>query len=154
VIDIPLDNAGWAALIGDALTALPGFFPVGALAYITATSKAENPVRDAIAFFIHERVRTAGYAVAREWLKRRDLAVLDQGGAAAVQLEAKALYGFDVLSCRRRASFLTGMKFGHGKDVVSLRPAVADGQACFLLSLVTHPMAPIPSGLLQVIKYG
>ena len=80
-------------MIGDALTALLGCFPVGALAYITAMSKAENPVRDAIALFIHERIHTAGYAVAREWLNRRDLAVVDRGGAAAVQLEAKALYG-------------------------------------------------------------
>jgi len=70
-----------------------------------------------------------------------------------LRLEAKALYGFDVPQRPHPGGYLHGMKSGHGKDAASLHLAASHGHTCVLLSLVTHPMAVIPSQLMQVIKY-
>jgi len=135
------------------MEALPRCFPDGGLAYLTATSKVENPVRDAIAYFMHERVGSSGHKVAREYQSdatSRDLAVLDAKGAAVVELEAKAMYSFNVIN--RPDELLTGEEW-HGGDFKKLHAAIAREEACFLLSLVTHLMARVPDELLLIIKY-
>jgi hypothetical protein len=147
------DNDDWGTELMAALGAVPGQFPPGALAYLTATSKVEFPVRDAVASFLHTRHGERGLFVAREWRERRDLAVLDTAGNPVVQLEAKALYGFDVSNQRTRTAFLTGTRFGLAKDAASLAAPAASGQACFLLTILTHPMGEIPHVDYSVVKY-
>jgi hypothetical protein len=154
----PADVAEWTALLGTALDALPELSPGGALGYLAATGKVEIPVRDAAAIFLHRRVQDSGHMVAGEWPDllapgRRDLAILDQDGAAVPRLEVKALYRFDVPKRAHAGGYLHGMKSGHGKDAASLHLAASHGHTCFLLSPVTHPMAFIPLPLVQVIKY-
>lgn len=115
--------------------------------------QVEDPVRDAIAYFMHERVSTSGHKVAREYQSdatSRDLAVLDAKGAAVVELEAKAMYSFNVIN--RPDELLTGEEW-HGGDFKKLHAAIAREEACFLLSLVTHLMARVPDELLLIIKY-
>jgi hypothetical protein len=152
--DVPADHRGWAQLLARAIDSLPHCFPDGALAYLTATSKVEDPVRDAIAYFIHQHVSASGHKVGREYQidgSSRDLAVLDPDGAAVVELEAKAMYSFNVIN--RPDELLKGERW-HGGDASKLQAAMAArGDACFLLSLVTHLMTRVPEELLPVIKY-
>ena len=80
--EAPVDAARWTELLAQALDGLPRLFPDEALGYLAATAKAENPVRDAVAYFLHQRVGHNGYLVAREWPDplasgRRDLAIVD-----------------------------------------------------------------------------
>jgi hypothetical protein len=151
--DVPADHADWAQFLARAMDSLPQCFPDGALAYLTATSKVEGPVRNAIAYFIHQRVAEWGLRVAREYRidgTSRDITVLDRTNTATLELEAKAMYSFDVIDSRD--VFLKGEAW-HGGDAKKLQAAVARGEACFLLSLVTHLMAHVPDELLSVIKY-
>lgn len=138
----------WTALLAEALEYLPSRFLPGELAYLAATSKVENPIRDAVAFYLHERLRDLpGCMVAREY-RRRDLAVLVDG-LPVMELEAKALYGLNVLSAASNAEYLTRW---HGNDAKSLQQTPTTS-SCFLLSVVTHPMCQIGPGLWPVIKY-
>lgn len=77
-----------------------------------------------------------------EW---RDLAVADSGGAVVLELEAKALYSFDVTNEGRRRD-RRGIKprdllADHGTEVTRLRPAAARGETCFLLCGGMHAHA-------------
>jgi hypothetical protein len=125
----------WATLLGEALDALPSRFPPGALAALLATGKNENRLRDAIASFLRGQVQAEGYEVSTTYRTSdrgkpeiRDLAVFDRAGNPVVELEAKAMYSFDVIAAP--AVFLHDERW-HGGDMARLRPAVARGEAGF-----------------------
>lgn len=145
-------EAGWTAALASALDRLPSRFPSGALGYLTATSKVERPVCDAVAHMLHEKHGSDGIMVAREWIGRRDLAIV-QGSRTLVDIEAKALYSLDVVRDSHRRKFLSGLKFGHAKDVHRLIPVIDSGGLAYLLSLVTHPGGLVPRNLYGVIAY-
>jgi hypothetical protein len=151
----------WSVLLGVAVRSLERR-PPGELAYLTATSKVEAPVRDAVAFALHERLWPDGYVIAREFpmdprepvqpgtaRSRCDIAVLPPGGPHVLpvaEVEAKVLYGCNVMSPGGCAGYLGQ----HKRDADKLASSPAAG---FLLSLVTHPMARIPDRLFSVVKY-
>lgn len=116
------------------------------LAYLALTSKAEQPLRDRIAWNLQATLGEA-YIVSREW-RRADIAVL-QGDVALIQVEAKALYTFDVLSAVSRAKFLARLT-ADGLKMAALAP----DSAAFLLALITHVDGPIEPHLRKhVVKY-
>ena len=151
----------WTALLGDAVRSLARR-PAGELAYLTATSKVEGPVRDAVAFALHQRLGPAGYVIAREFpmdprepkrpgtnRPRCDLAVLPPGGPhmlPVIEVEAKALYGCNVMGMGSCRDYLSQ----HKRDADKLARSPAAG---YLLSLVTHPMGRIPERAYTVVKY-
>lgn len=143
----------WSQALIEVLETLPSRMGTDRLAYLTATSKVEGPVRDELAYALHERHSPDGLRVSREWSSgRRDLAVVDAGGHAVMELEAKALYGLDAASLSKQRSYLHSFK-GHARDVRKMQTAIEAGTPCFLLSLVTHPLARIPLELYDTIKY-
>src|SRR5258707_10122798 len=90
------------------MDALPERIPH--LAPLTAAGKVENRMRNAIASFLRDHVRADGYTVRTNYPAReldrdeelRDLAVLDGNDTTVLELEAKAIYSFDVLDEGRR----------------------------------------------------
>lgn len=116
------------------------------LAYLALTSKAELPVRDRIAWRLQQELGEA-YVVAREW-RRADIAVLD-GATAVLQVEAKAMYAFDVLSTASRAKYVARL----AADGLKMA-AVAPDSSAYLLALITHVDGTIPPHLRKhVVKY-
>lgn len=146
-------HAGWRATLSEAIEAVPTRLTPGRLGYLTATSKVEGPVRDELAYVLHEALAPHRYRVSREWAGRRDLAVVAEDGAAVMELEAKALYGFDATSLTKQRQFLHGDEKSLRRDVLKMKDAIERGTPCFLLSLVTHPHGHVPVAVHDTIKY-
>jgi hypothetical protein len=146
----PQAAGDWTALLRDAVGALRPEPGDGRLGYLTATSKVENPVRDMLAFHMHQQLAAGGFVVAREYPagngQRHDICVLGPSGEPAAEVEIKALYGLNVVNRADRLRYLGY----HDADAVRLRQSPAAG---FLMSLVTHPMAVIPAHLMAAMKY-
>ncbi|MGY1601663.1 hypothetical protein [Geodermatophilus sp. SYSU D00815] len=149
-----MSHAQWSMLLADCLHRLPGSMGPQRLGYLAATSKVEAPVRDELAFLLHEEVSPRGWQVCREWPPgRRDLAVVDAQGQPLMELEAKALYGFDAASPTKAKSYLDGTKSSHGLDVAKMSRSIAGGQPCYLLSLLTHLHGTVPAHAMTAVKY-
>jgi hypothetical protein len=150
----PPSDTHWAAVLAEELGRLPSRFTARQFAYLAATRKVEDPVRDALASNLYDRLEPAGLRVARELSpRRRDLAVLDAAAEPVLLLEAKALYGYDVCDPDGRNDYLLGPTASHRADVAKMATEIRTGVACFLLSVITHPLAVIPSNLVRVLKY-
>lgn len=120
------------------------FLP-GELAYLAVTSKAELPVRDRLAWRLMADLGD-GYFVAREW-RRADLAVL-VGPDPIAQLEAKALYTFDVLTDVGRQAYVNRLL----SDAAKMKILAASDR--YLLSIVTDIQGDIHQDLRRhVVKY-
>lgn len=85
----------FSALIAEAVRGVEYEFRPGELAYLALTAKIEQPVRDRLAFLLHEKSQNGSVMVAREW-ENVDIAILI-GGVPRVLLELKAAYTFDIL---------------------------------------------------------
>jgi hypothetical protein len=128
------------------LASLSSDFAENELAYLALTSKAELPVRDRIAWRLQHELSDS-YVVAREW-RRADIAVL-AGETPVLQVEAKAMYAFDILSAKSRAKYLAKLT----ADGLKMA-AVAPDSAAYLLALVTHVDGSIAPHLRRhVVKY-
>jgi hypothetical protein len=68
-------------------------FRPGELAYLAVTSKIENPLRDRIAFALHDQIED-GFLVHREWKdknkKKADIAITDMDNEVKYLIECKA----------------------------------------------------------------
>jgi hypothetical protein len=116
------------------------------LAYLSVTSKIELPLRDRLAWLLH-RTLSPELVVAREW-RRADLAVL-HGLEALAQVEAKAMYSFDVLSEVNRQAYARRLR----ADAAKMH-ALAPASDTYLLALVTDVAGEIPIDLRRhVVKY-
>lgn len=121
-------------------------FEANELAYLALTSKVELPIRDRVAWHLQLALGN-DYVVSREW-RRADIAVLRQN-VPLVQVEAKAMYAFDLLSAISRAKYLAKLT-SDGRKMASLAP----GCDAYLLALVTHVDGSIATHLRQhVVKY-
>ena len=121
-------------------------FEANELAYLALTSKVELPIRDRLAWHLQFALGDE-YVVSREW-RRADIAVLRQN-APLVQVEAKAMYAFDLLSAKSRAKYLAKLT-SDGHKMASLAPSCD----AYLLALVTHVDGSIATHLRQhVVKY-
>lgn len=132
----------------EALRALDAAFDPNELAYLALTSKVELPVRDRLAWQLHNRIAEHGFCVAREW-RRSDLAILDHEGTPVAILEAKAFYGFDVA---RGMAATDRYTVAIARDLAKARRLGPDAQT-FALALCTTPLAHIPPPLQQLAKY-
>lgn len=87
------------------------------------------------------------FIVSREW-RRADLAVLHHD-AAVLQVEAKAMYAFDVLSPVSRLKYVAKL-IADGSKMAALAPHTD----AYLLALITHVHGPVPAHLRKhVVKY-
>ena len=135
-----------AVALAGTLSKISEAFEQDELAYLAVTSKAELPIRDRFAWRLQLALGET-YVVSREW-RRADIAVL-RGGVPLVQVEAKALYAFDVLSDRSRTRFIEKL----AADGIKMAALVPNGTA-FLLALITHIDGSIEPHLRRhVVKY-
>ncbi|MFC7493637.1 MULTISPECIES: hypothetical protein [unclassified Nocardioides] len=128
------------------LASLSSDFAENELAYLALTSKAELPVRDRIAWRLQHELNDS-YVVSREW-RRADIAVL-AGETPVLQVEAKAMYAFDVLNAKSRAKNLAKLT-ADGLKMAALAP----DSAAYLLALITHVDGSVPLHLRRhVVKH-
>jgi hypothetical protein len=121
-------------------------FAANELAYLALTSKVELPIRDRLAWRLQEAIGQS-LVVSREW-RRADLAVL-RHDTPLVQIEAKAMYAFDVLSKVNRAKYVSRL-LADGSKMALLAPE----SHAFLLALITHVEGDVPLHLRKhVVKY-
>jgi hypothetical protein len=80
--------ANWRSELSEAVQSVGALYEPDHLAYMAVTSKPELPIRDALAWRLHQQVG-AEYLVAREW-HRHDLVALDSNEEPVMVLEAKA----------------------------------------------------------------
>lgn len=132
-------------VLGAAVAGLTDAFEPGELAFLAVTSKAELPLRDRLAWRLAQDLGEA-YVVTREW-RRADLAIL-AGSNVVAQVEAKALYSFDVLREAGRQKYLAYL---HADAAKMQALAMSDR---FLLSIVTDVRGEIrPELRRHVVKY-
>lgn len=130
----------------EAVSTVEELFAPNELAYLALTSKAELPIRDRLAWKLQEELGEP-YVVSREW-RRADVAVL-RGDLPLLQVEAKAMYAFDVLSAKSRAKYLAKLT-SDGLKMASLAP---DSDA-YLLALITQVDGAMATHLRKhVVKY-
>lgn len=140
------EHALIATALANTLSAVSGAFAKNELAYLALTSKAELPIRDRVAWDLQLALGET-YVVSREW-RRADIAVLRED-LPLVQVEAKALYAFDVLSAKSRANYLAKLT-SDGLKMAGLVP----GGTAFLLALITQVDGAMPAHLgRHVVKY-
>jgi hypothetical protein len=149
------DPAGEAAAVHAALTAalasVGDAFEPDELAFLAATSKVELPIRDRLAWAIHRALEDR-FHVAREW-RRADLAVLD-GDRLVAQLEAKALYSFNVLQPTNCRAYLDRLTADAAKMSALAELSGAPGASQFVLSMLIDVRGDIPPELRRhVVKY-
>ncbi len=133
-----------------AVQSVASSFGKNELAYLALTSKAENPVRDKIAFNLYNQLYSSGFFVAREW-KRRDIAVIDSQANAVSIIELKLMYTFDAVKSQTN---LSGFDVDILNDVKKAR-AKSPNADIYVVLLATHPKSNISGGLLLsgAIKY-
>lgn len=131
--------------LSESLSGIGSSFQPHELAFLAATSKVELPIRDRLAWTLQ---RTLGeeFTVAREW-RRADLAVLADDGVVA-QLEAKALYSFNVLQPANRKAYLDRL----AADAAKMAALAASDR--YLLSMLVDVRGEIRPDLnSHVVKY-
>jgi hypothetical protein len=119
--------------------------------YLMLTSKVELPIRDLIAWRLHERL-DPDYIVSREW-KRCDLAILSKEGFPLFLIEFKACYHFDLYREKNFENFREKLEsdFTKSKNMIE---RLGDPRIEFLnVLLVTKPKNVIKEALKNVVKY-
>ncbi|KRF44612.1 hypothetical protein ASH01_11510 [Terrabacter sp. Soil811] len=133
------------ASVGAAVNSLAGAFEDGELAFLAATSKPELPIRDRVAWHASRSLGDE-YVVSREW-RRADIAIL-RGSDVVTQIEAKAMYSFDVLQQGGRQAYLKRMI----ADAVKMSALARSDR--YLLSTVTDVRGNISESIRKyVVKY-
>lgn len=128
--------------IATALSRVGQTFAVNELAYLALTSKVEAPIRDKLAFGLHEQIGDQ-YLVAREW-DRVDLAVLSPDQTPLALLELKAMYSFDDAARYCRIT---------EEDEQKTRAFSPHSGAVYSLLLATHVGDAVPRSLRRIVKY-
>lgn len=131
--------------LNESLSGIGSSFQPDELAFLAATSKVELPIRDRLAWNL-QRLIGEELLVAREW-RRADLAVLAGEGVVA-QLEAKALYSFNVLQPANRKAYLDRLI----ADAAKMAALAASDR--YLLSMLVDVRGEIRPDLnSHVVKY-
>lgn len=129
------------------------------LAYLAATRKIEDPVRDAVAWRLHQTLLCRGLTVSREFpikqspdqskgtWARADIAILESASVVAV-VELKALHTFDVHKPKKREEY-------RGRVAADLKRVAmhVPGADAFAVALTTHVAGNIRPDLPDVVKY-
>lgn len=130
--------------LNETLPLIGGAFEPDELAFLAATSKVELPIRDRLAWALHCALDER-FTVSREW-RRADLAVLASDSVIS-QLEAKALYAFNVLQPANRQAYLNRLI----ADAAKMAALAASDR--FLLSIIVDVRGDIRPELAAAVKY-
>lgn len=170
-----MSEIDWSIQLVDSLSKLPSQFEPNELAYLSLTSKAESPFRDALAWQLHRVLfdeQRLPMLVAREWSSDRfDLVILEaeqtirfeeesmkassmRAPSPQLVIEIKAEQGFDCLG-----ESLTRFSDNFDHDIRKLQSAIfgddtAHRPDTVFIVVVTHPLADsIPLHLDKIVKY-
>ncbi len=116
------------------------------LAFLSLTSKIENPIRDALAYQLYKNIND-DFLVSREW-NRTDIAILKNGNPEAI-IELKAMYTFDALIEKNILNYREKID----KDLIKLKRYSNENTSGFFILLATHPFSHVNSQYSKVIKY-
>ncbi len=126
----PSESPDFTQHLVKALAAVATMFWPNELAYLALTSKVEGPIRDRLAFKLHEALSPTGRFVAREF-RRIAIAVIHEDKVCAL-IELKAMYTFDALDDDRYLARLD-------RDVSKCHEQGCEGAQVFTVLLATHP---------------
>lgn len=116
-------------------------------AYLGMTSKVENPIRDEIALFLHNKYHNQ-YYIGREW-NRRDLAILNKdNGEPIVIIELKNCYSMDIFSGRYK-----GYVEAIDSDLKKAEEFKEKDTLIYEIVFVTDIQVIIEENLKKIIKY-
>jgi len=127
------------------------------LAYLSLTSKIEQPLRDKIAFIFYRKFK-GNILVCREWKsskpkknqKRIDLALINKKNKKVKTLvEFKAYYLFDYSRVSKKLPFIKYLK----KDQNRMKKFADANTECLMVLLLTDPQTAIPGKLEPCVKY-
>jgi hypothetical protein len=119
--------------------------------YLMLTSKVELPIRDLIAWRLHERL-DPDYIVSREW-KRCDLAILSKEGSPLLLIEFKACYHFDLYREKNFENYRGKLESDFAKSKKMIERLGNPRIEFFNVLLVTKPKNAISEALRDVVKY-
>jgi hypothetical protein len=147
----PSESTKLSQDVADALARVHGRFLPNELAYLALTSKVEGPIRDRLAFQLHQALSPSGLSVAREFkgqCGRADIAVV-AGDEVFALIELTAMYTFDAHHARRIARYLAKLK----DDASKCHRQRHENAQVFTVLLATHPQGFPTEGALAAIKY-
>jgi hypothetical protein len=119
-------------------------FEAGELAFLAATSKVEQPIRDRLSWRLQQTLKD--YDVVREW-RRADIAILKDESPVAV-IELKAMYTFDT-ALNNHMQFVAAISKDEQKALKLVGPDVP----IFTVLLAAHPKPSNPDLMKPFIKY-
>ena len=119
-------------------------FEPGELAFLAATSKIEQPIRDRLSWRLQQTLKD--YDVVREW-RRADIAILKDKSPVAV-IELKAMYTFDA-ALNNHMQFVAAISKDEQKALKLVGPDVP----IFTILLAAHPKPINPDLMKPFIKY-
>lgn len=135
---------------------LPRLFKKNELAYLSLSSKSENPVRDRLAFRMHLRGQTEGLIVAREW-NHRDIAILSSSrseDACLGLMELKMMFSFDASSISpTRSRYVDLTRMDVEKAMKKAIEKASHKVEIYSLLLITHPLTCPPDSFQGANKY-
>ena len=149
-------NSSWSQRVVETLKSLDQHFSRDELAYLALTSKVENPIRDRLAYLLHQKYgEEENIFVAREWTERKkiarvDIAILDAEKKPLLLLEITAMYNSYNLFKRNQEGFPDKVR----KDIEKLkRYPSKDKLEKIAMILVPNHTNSCPRDLEGVIKY-
>ena len=127
-------------------------FEPGELAFLAATSKVEQPIRDRLSWRLQQTLKD--YDVVREWVRadivtreRTDIVILKDESPVAV-IELKAMYTFDA-TLNKHMKFVKAISDDEQKALKLVGPDVP----IFTILLAAHPKLINPDLMKPFIKY-
>ena len=154
-------NSPWSRRVADTMASLGQEFAQDELAYLALTSKVENPIRDRLAYLLHQKYGEEGNIfVAREWtepkkitgvgIERVDIAIIDEEKRPLLLLEITAMYNSYNLFKRNQQGFPDKVR----KDVEKLKryPSKYKLEKIAMILVPNHTNS-CPRDLEGVIKY-
>jgi len=137
-----------AEFLHDALTAAMASWDPSELAYLTATSKPEGPIRDRLAWTLQQQLHPER-GVAREW-KKRDLTVHTADGRPLLGVEVKVGAAFNL--CHPTTPGWHPLLTALGSDLDKLHHVTPSAERYGLIVLF-HIGSHIPQPLEHLVKY-
>ena len=120
-------------------------FESGELAFLAATSKVEQPIRDRLSWRLQQALKD--HDVVREW-HRADIAILKDESPVAV-IELKAMYTFDAGLNKHMMQCVAEIS----KDEQKALKLVGPNVPIFTILLAAHPKPSNPEGMKSFVKY-
>lgn len=134
-------------LLKDSLEQLQTYFNNNELAYFALTSKVEQPIRDKLAFVLHQKI--GDLYTLREW-NRVDIAILNETQEANTLIELTASHSFELAVKPDQAyEILEKVK----KEEAKLQKYCSALTNCYTVLLMTHIENRVPEVKRGYVKY-